>query len=267
MRKSDCECLSAAKHGKYYLVVGFMGKNILITGSSRGIGKETAIYLAQHNKDLDIVIHYNSNEEKALAVKKEIESWGCNARILQFDIKNRKHCNEIISKDIEQYGPYYGVVLNAGIAKDNVFPVMEDEEWDDVLNTNLGGFYNVLKPIVMPMIEKRIKGRIITMSSISGLAGNRGQVNYSASKAGIIGATKALSLELAKRGITVNCVAPGVIETDMLDGLPLDEVKKAIPMKRLGKAKEVAALVNFLMSEDASYITGQVISVNGGMYR
>ena len=145
--------------------------------------------------------------------------------------------------------------------------MMEDEEWDNVLNINLGGFYNVLKPVVMSMIENRIRGRIVTMSSISGQAGNRGQVNYSASKAGIIGATKALSLELAKRGITVNCVAPGVIDTEMIEGIPVDEVKKMIPMRRLGTAKEVASLVNYLMGEDASYITGQVIAVNAGMYR
>ena len=157
--------------------------------------------------------------------------------------------------------------MNAGISKDNVFPAMEDSEWDDVLNTNLGGFYNVLRPIVMPMISSRIKGRIVTMSSISGLSGNKGQVNYSASKAGIIGATKALALELAKRGITVNCVAPGVIESDMTKDLPADELKKMIPMKRFGTPKEVASLVNYLMSEDASYITGQVISVNGGLYQ
>ena len=242
-------------------------KRILITGSSRGIGAQTALYIAKNNPDTEIVLHCNSNPAKAQDVKKEIEAFGCSAGVLQFDVKNRVQCREIIENDIKQNGAYYGVVLNAGIAKDNVFPVMEDDEWDDVLNTNLGGFYNVLKPVVMSMIENRIKGRIITMSSISGLAGNRGQVNYSASKAGIIGATKALSLELAKRGITVNCVAPGVIDTDMVEGIPVDEVKKMIPMKRLGTAKEVASLVNYLMSEDASYITGQVISVNGGMYR
>ena len=242
-------------------------KRILITGSSRGIGAQTALYIAKNNPDTEIVLHCNSNTAKAQDVKKEIEAFGCSAGVLQFDVKNRAQCREIIENDIKQNGAYYGVVLNAGIAKDNVFPVMEDDEWDDVLNTNLGGFYNVLKPVVMSMIENRIKGRIITMSSISGLAGNRGQVNYSASKAGIIGATKALSLELAKRGITVNCVAPGVIDTDMVEGIPVDEVKKMIPMKRLGTAKEVASLVNYLMSGDASYITGQVISVNGGMYR
>ena len=242
-------------------------KRILITGSSRGIGAQTALYIAKNNPDTEIVLHCNSNPAKAQDVKKEIEAFGCSAGVLQFDVKNRVQCREIIENDIKQNGAYYGVVLNAGIAKDNVFPVMEDDEWDDVLNTNLGGFYNVLKPVVMSMIENRIKGRIITMSSISGLAGNRGQVNYSASKAGIIGATKALALELAKRGITVNCVAPGVIESDMTKDLPADELKKMIPMKRFGTPKEVASLVNYLMSEDASYITGQVISVNGGLYQ
>lgn len=241
-----------------------MVKEVLVTGSSRGIGKEIALYLAKNG--YDVVLHCQKNIEKAKEVQKEIEELGSKARILQFDIKNRQECLNTISKDIEQNGVYYATVLNAGIARDNVFPVMEENEWDDVLNTNLGGFYNVLKPIIMPMIEKRIKGRIVTLSSISGLRGNRGQVNYSASKAGIIGATKALSLELAKRGITVNCVAPGVIESDMTKDLPIDEVKKMIPMKRFGTGKEVASLVNYLLSEDASYITGQVISVNGGLY-
>lgn len=241
-----------------------MEKQVLITGSSRGIGKESALYLAKNG--YDIVLHCNTNIQKANDTLKEIEALGVKARVLQFNISNREECKRILEKDIEDNGIYYGVVLNAGIAKDNVFPAMEDDEWDKVLDTNLGGFYNVLKPIVMPMIQKRIKGRIIAMSSVSGLCGNRGQVNYSASKAGIIGAVKALSLELAKRGITVNAIAPGAIDTDMTEDLPVDEIKKMIPMKRFGQAKEVASLVNYLMSEDASYITGQVISVNGGLY-
>ncbi len=242
-----------------------MNKFVLVTGSSRGIGKETALYLAKNG--YDIVLHCNKNIEKLKETESEIQKLGAKTRLLQFDTRNRPQCFDVISRDIDLNGVYYGVVLNAGIARDNVFPVMEEDEWDDVLNTNLGGFYNVLKPVVMPMIEKRIKGRIVTLSSISGLAGNRGQVNYSASKAGIIGATKALSLELAKRGITVNCVAPGIIDTDMLQDIPVDDVKKTIPMRRLGQPKEVASLINYLMSEDASYITGQVISVNGGLYR
>ena len=242
-----------------------MSKMVLVTGSSRGIGREIAIYLAENG--FDIVLHCNKNIQKAEETLKEVQSLGRQARILQFNISNREECKKILTKDIEENGCYFGVVLNAGISKDNVFPAMTDEEWDDVLDTNLGGFYNVLRPVVMPMISSRIKGRIVTMSSISGLGGNRGQVNYSASKAGIIGATKALALELAKRGITVNCVAPGVIESDMTKDLPADELKKMIPMKRFGTPKEVASLVNYLMSEDASYITGQVISVNGGLYQ
>lgn len=241
-----------------------MAKEVLITGSSRGIGKACAIYLAKNG--FDIVLHCNKNISKAEEVLTEIKEIGVNGRILQFDIKDRQACREVISNDITTHGCYYGTVLNAGIAKDNVFPIMEDEEWDDVINTNLGGFYNILKPIVMAMIEDRIKGRIIAMSSISGLKGNRGQVNYSASKAGIIGAVKALSLELAKRKITVNAIAPGIIDTDMIQDIPQDEVKKLIPMKRFGKPEEVASLVNYLMSKDAGYITGQVISVNGGLF-
>ena len=240
-----------------------MGKYVLVTGSSRGIGRATALYLAKSG--YDIVLHCNKNIDKLKNVEEEIKNFGVDARCLQFNVKDRKQCFDVISKDIENNGVYYGVVLNAGIARDNVFPILEEDEWDEVLDTNLGGFYNVLKPVVMPMIENRVKGRIVTLSSISGLAGNRGQVNYSASKAGIIGATKALSLELAKRGITVNCVAPGVIETDMIKDIPFDEVKKLIPMKRPGTSKEVASLINYLLSNDASYITCQTISVNGGL--
>ena len=238
--------------------------DILITGASRGIGKAIALYLAKNGYNL--VLHCSKNPERLNNLKKEVLSFGIECRTLAFDIKDREQTQKILNEDIEKNGIYYGIILNAGIAKDNVFPAMEDDEWDSVLNTNLGGFYNVLKPLVMQMISERVKGRIITMSSISGLCGNRGQVNYSASKAGIIGATKALSLELAKRGITVNCIAPGVIETDMIREIPTEEVKKMIPMKRFGKPEEVASLVNYLMSDEAAYITGQVISVNGGLY-
>jgi len=237
-------------------------KTILITGSSRGIGKATALYLA--DKGYDIVLHCSKDVQRLEDLKSEIISKGVNCRTLAFDTKNRTSVSEILTKDIEENGIYYGIVLNAGIAKDNPFPAMEDFEWDDVLTTNLDGFYNVLKPLIMPLIQAR-KGRIITMSSISGLTGNRGQVNYSAAKAGIIGATKALSREVAKRNITVNCIAPGIIETDMTEDIP-EEAIKQIPLKRMGKPKEIASLVNYLLSEDAGYITGQVISVNGGLY-
>lgn len=236
-------------------------KEILITGSSRGIGKATAKLLAKQG--YKIVLHCNKNIDKAKSVQEEI---GENSRILQFDISNREQTTEILTNDIAKNGVYFGLVLNAGITKDNVFPAMEDDEWDSVINTNLNGFYNVVKPLILPMIQSRQKSRIVTLSSVSGLSGNRGQVNYSASKAGIIGATKALSLEVAKRGITVNCVAPGVIESDMTEDLPKGKVLDMIPMKRFGTAEEVANVIEFLISEKASYITGQVISVNGGLY-
>ena len=235
-------------------------KEVLITGSSRGIGRAAAILLAQNG--YNVVLHCNKNIDKAKEVQQEI---GQNSRILQFDISNREETKRVLLDDIEKNGVYYGIVLNAGIAKDNVLPAMEDNEWDSVINTNLNGFYNVIKPLIMPIIQSKKKNRIIALSSVSGITGNRGQMNYSASKAGIIGAVKALSLEVAKRGITVNCVAPGVIESDMTIDLPKEQVINMIPMKRFGKPEEVAAVINFLMSESASYITGQVISVNGGM--
>ena len=240
-----------------------MSREVLVTGSSRGIGKACAIYLA--NNGFDIVLHCNKNIDKANIVKEEILKLKRNARVLQFDISDRNQTKKVLLDDIEKFGTYYGVVLNAGINADNPLPAMEDDEWDRVINTNLNGFYNTIRPLILPMIQNR-KGRIIALSSISGLAGNRGQVNYSASKAGIIGAVKALSKEVAKRNITVNCVAPGVIESDMTEDIPFDMIKEAIPMKRMGTPKEVASAVNYLMSDDAGYITGQVISVNGGMY-
>jgi len=239
-----------------------MDKWVMITGSSRGIGKATALYLAENK--YNIVLHCSKNVERLEDLKNEILSKGVQVRTLAFDVKNREQTKEVLINDIEQYGIYYGIVLNAGMTKDNPFPVLEEADWDDVLDTNLGGFYNVLKPLIMPLIQSK-KGRIIAMSSISGLTGNRGQVNYSASKAGLIGAVKALSREVAKRNITVNCIAPGIIESDMTENIP-DEVIKQIPLKRIGRPKEVASLVNYLMSEEASYITGQVISVNGGLY-
>ncbi len=242
-----------------------MTKEVLITGSSRGIGRETALYLAKNG--YDIVLHCNKNIAQGEKVLEQVLSLGVRGRLLQFNVADREECKQILTKDVETNGIYYGIVLNAGIARDNIFPIFKDNEWDEVLDTNLGGFYNVLRPLIMPMISKHVQGRIVVMSSVSGLCGNRGQVNYSASKAGLIGASKALSLEIAKRGITVNCIAPGAIESDMTEKLPIEEIKNLIPMKRLGTAKEIASLVNYLMSEDAAYITGQVISVNGGMYR
>ncbi|MBA6409830.1 3-oxoacyl-ACP reductase FabG [Pseudoalteromonas sp. 5Ae-yellow] len=240
-----------------------MTKRILVTGSSRGIGKAIALKLAEQG--FDIAVHCRAGVEPAQATCDEINALGRATSLLQFDVCDREQAKIQIIEDIAQHGAYYGVVCNAGITNDMAFPAMQGEDWDCVIRTGLDGFYNVVHPTVMPMVQSRKGGRIITMSSVSGIAGNRGQVNYSAAKAGIIGATKALALELAKRKITVNCVAPGLIETAMTDELPIDEMMKMIPLKRMGSVKEVAGTVAFLMSDDAAYITRQVISVNGGM--
>lgn len=195
-----------------------------------------------------------------------IEQLGRHARILQFDISDRAACVSTLEADVEANGAYYGVVCNAGLTRDGAFPALSDDDWDQVLRTNLDGFYNVLHPLVMPMIRRRSAGRIVCITSVSGLIGNRGQVNYSASKAGVMGAAKALAVELAKRKITVNCVAPGLIDTDMIsDDVPLEEILKVIPMQRAGTADEVAAAVQFLLSPEAGYITRQVLAVNGGL--
>lgn len=241
-----------------------MSHTVLVTGSSRGIGKAIALRLAQSG--FDIVLHCINSRDKAEAVAEEISAIGQKSRILQFDVANREATAKVLEDDMALHGAYYGVVCNAGITRDNAFPSISGEDWDLVLRTNLDGFYNVLHPIIMPMVRRKAPGRIVTLSSVSGIMGNRGQVNYSAAKAGIIGATKALALEMAKRKITVNCVAPGLIDTDMLDeDLPLAEIKKMIPLRRMGQAEEVASAVNYLMSEEASYITRQVLAVNGGL--
>ncbi|MDY7578921.1 3-oxoacyl-ACP reductase FabG [Herbaspirillum sp. RTI4] len=238
-------------------------ETVLVTGSSRGIGKAIALRLARDG--YDIVLHCHLQRDAADAVAQEIRALGRAVRIVQFDVSDRAAAAAILLQDVEQHGCYYGIVCNAGIARDHAFPAMPGEDWDSVLRTNLDGFYNVLHPLTMPMVHRRQPGRIVTLASVSGLVGNRGQVNYSAAKAGIIGATKALALELAKRQITVNCVAPGLIDTDMTQDAPLEEMLKMVPLRRIGKPEEVAAAVAFLMSEDAAYITRQVISVNGGL--
>ena len=222
-------------------------KKVIVTGSSRGIGK--AIAESLHAAGYEVVTH-------------SVQSGGTD---LQFDVADRAAVQAALEKWVSANGAPYGVVLNAGIAADNAFPAMGDDEWDRVLRTDLDGFYNVLKPLVLPMVQARAGGRIIVISSISGVIGNRGQVNYSAAKAGLIGAAKALAVELAKRKITVNCVAPGVIETEMIDGIFAEEVMKAIPMRRFGKPDEVAAAVKYLMSDEDAYVKRQVIQVNGGM--
>lgn len=238
-------------------------KTVLITGASRGIGRAIALYLAELGYDL--VLHYNVNRAGAEQVLADVVAAGGTGRIVSFDIANRDQVADVLGRDIDEHGVYYGVVCNAGINADAPFPMMDGDMWDRVLHTNLDGLYNVLAPIVMPMISARAPGRIIALTSVSGQIGNRGQVNYAASKAGIIGAVKSLAVELARRKITVNCIAPGIIETDMISNLPMDEVKNIIPMRRVGDPREVASLVAYLMSDDAAYITRQVIAVNGGM--
>lgn len=240
-----------------------MNKTILITGASRGIGRAIALYLAKAGYDL--VLHYNSNIAAATDTLNQVKSLGANARLLCFDIANREQTESVLSADITENGAYWGIVCNAGITQDAPFPSIDGDMWDRVLHTNLDGLYNVLHPCVMPMISARRGGRIIALSSVSGVMGNRGQTNYAASKAGIIGACKSLALELAKRNITVNCVAPGVIETDMTADLPVDIIEQMVPMRRTGKPQEVASLIAYLLSDDAAYITRQVISVNGGL--
>ncbi|HHJ4328338.1 TPA: 3-oxoacyl-ACP reductase FabG [Klebsiella pneumoniae] len=241
-----------------------MNDPILVTGSSRGIGRAIALRLARAGYDL--VLHCRSRRDQAEAVQAQIAALGRQARILQFDVADRAACRAVLEADIEAHGAYYGVVCNAGLTRDGAFPALGDDDWDSVLRTNLDGFYNVLHPLSMPMIRRRKPGRIVCITSVSGLIGNRGQVNYSASKAGIIGAAKALAIELGKRKITVNCVAPGLIDTEILDEqVPVDEILKMIPAARMGTPEEVAGAVNFLMSDEAAYITRQVLAVNGGL--
>ncbi len=238
-------------------------KRVLVTGASRGIGKACALRLGRIG--YDVTVHYRKGLDAATAVVEEIRAGGGTASLMQFDVRDRQTVAGLLAADMDANGAFYGVVCNAGIAADNAFPALTGEQWDDVIHTNLDAFYNVLNPLIMPMIRLRSGGRIVTLSSVSGLVGNRGQVNYSAAKAGIIGATKALAIELAKRRITVNCVAPGVIETDMTTEMHQQEALKMIPMQRFGQVEEVAGTVAFLMSDDAGYVTRQVISVNGGM--
>ncbi|QER38678.1 3-oxoacyl-ACP reductase FabG [Acinetobacter suaedae] len=240
-----------------------MNRRVLVTGSSRGIGKAIALHLAQAG--FDVTIHARSREAEAIQVVEQIQKFGQNSHYLLFDVNEREHVKSLLEQDVEEHGAFYGVVLNAGLTHDGAFPALTDQDWDEVISTSLDGFYNVLKPLIMPMIHLRKGGRIVTLSSVSGIMGNRGQVNYSAAKAGLIGATKALALELAKRKITVNCVAPGLIETEMVTEEVKQHALKMIPMQRMGHVDEVAGVVKFLCSDEASYITRQVISVNGGL--
>lgn len=238
-------------------------RTVLITGASGGIGRATAAALAAGG--FDLVLHYRSGKAAAEETLRIVQAAGRQGRLIAFDLADRAGAESALSEDIAAFGAYYGVVCNAGITRDGAFPALSGEDWDAVLRTNLDGFYNVVKPLVMPLIRARKGGRIVAVSSVSGVMGNRGQVNYSAAKAGIIGAVKALALELASRNITVNAVVPGLIQTDMIKGVAVEEAVKAIPAGRVGSPQEVASLIAYLFTDAAAYITRQAIAVNGGM--
>ncbi len=238
-------------------------KRVFVSGSSRGIGRAIALRLARDG--FAVTVHCRSRSAEAEGLVSEIVVAGGAADFLIFDVRDRVLASASLEQTVAEKGAYYGIVCNAGISRDGAFPALTGEDWDSVLDTSLDGFFNVVHPLIMPMVRAKCGGRIVTLASVSGVMGNRGQVNYSAAKAGLIGATKALAVELGSRGITVNCVAPGLIETEMTDNLSMAEALKIVPMNRVGTPDEVAAAVSFLMSNEASYITRQVLGVNGGI--
>lgn len=243
-------------------------KKVLVTGASGGIGRAIAVDAAKAG--YYVICHYCGSQAKAEKTLNQIKAAGGQGELIQFDVSNRDDCKAKLDELTAKHGVLWGVVNNAGITRDNTFAALSGEDWDKVIHTNLDSFYNVLNPLIMPMASRKNKrgGRIITISSVSGVNGNRGQTNYSAAKAGIIGATKALAVELAGRGITVNAIAPGVIETEMtkaIDPAVYDIIMSTIPMKRAGQPEEIASAVTYLLSEGAAYITRQVIEIDGGM--
>ena len=238
-------------------------KRVFVSGSSRGIGRAIALRLARDG--FAVTVHCRSRSAEAEGLVSEIVVAGGAADFLMFDVRDRVLASASLEQTVAEKGAYYGIVCNAGISRDGAFPALTGEDWDSVLDTSLDGFFNVVHPLIMPMVRAKCGGRIVTLASVSGVMGTRGQVNYSAAKAGLIGATKALAVELGSRGITVNCVAPGLIETEMTDNLSMAEALKIVPMNRVGTPDEVAAAVSFLMSNEASYITRQVLGVNGGI--
>ena len=241
-------------------------KYALVTGGSRGLGRAICIEIAQMG--IPVIVNYQSNENSALEVKAEIEARGGQAELMRFDVSKVDEVEAALGNWEDQHPDDYIAYLvnNAGIRRDNVMFMMPEEDWHAVINTSLDGFFYVTRKLLPKMMQRKHGGRIVNMSSLSGLKGMQGQANYSAAKAALIGATKALALETAQRGVTVNAVAPGFIETDMTKELPQDELKQLVPMKRFGRPEEVAALVKFLISDSAAYITGEVISINGGLY-
>lgn len=239
-----------------------MVQRVLVTGASRGIGRACALALARAG--YETVLNYRTNEAQAEAAVDEIERAGGRAHRLAFDVGDREGTRTALAAEVAAHGPFYGVVLNAGVNADGLFVSSRDEQWDRVLHTNLDGFYNVLRPLV-PSMAERACGRIVVLSSVAGVAGNRGQVSYSASKAGLIGATRSLALELARRAVTVNCVAPGFTATDMIAAFPPEKIAELVPLRRAAQPEEIAALVAFLCSDAAGYITGQCLSIDGGL--
>ncbi|MBA2481617.1 MAG: 3-oxoacyl-ACP reductase FabG [Planctomycetes bacterium] len=235
----------------------------LVTGASRGIGAAIAQRLARDG--FDVAINFRASTEAAEAVATAVRAAGRQAALVPFDVTDRVAAKAAIERLLDERGTPDAVIVNAGIARDGLLAWMADEEWDSVIHTSLGGFYNIVRPLVGPMLKAR-KGRIVTIASVSGQMGNPGQVNYSAAKGGLIAATKALAREIAKRGVTANVVAPGLIDTDMTKGLPLEQMLQAVPLGRLGTVAEVAAAVSYLCSPDAGYVTGHVLAINGGLY-
>ena len=243
-------------------------KKVLVTGASGGIGRAIAVDAAKAG--YYVICHYCGSQAKAEETLNQIKAVGGQGELIQFDVSNRDDCKAKLDEITAKHGVLWGVVNNAGITRDSTFVALSGDDWDKVIHTNLDSFYNVLNPLIMPMASRKNKrgGRIITISSVSGVNGNRGQTNYSAAKAGIIGATKALAVELAGRGITVNAIAPGVIETEMtkaIDPAVYEIIMSTIPMKRAGQPEEIASAVTYLLSEGAAYITRQVIEIDGGM--
>lgn len=238
-------------------------RHVLVTGASGRLGRAIALRLAQDG--FHVTAHCHRNVDEAQALCEAISARGGSADWIAFDVADREETQRKLEAKVTSDGPFYGIVCNAGITRDGAFPALSGEDWDQVLAVGLDGFFNVVQPLILPMIKTRRGGRIVCISSVSGVVGNRGQVNYSAAKAGLIGAAKALAVELASRAITVNCIAPGLIESEMVDELVLARALQAIPMNRVGQPEDVASAVGFLFSDGANYITRQVLGVNGGL--